>query len=87
VRNYYLIVEAVTRDGSVLTVPIRNQEDGRTERVSKWGLRVDEETYNRVAADKSDDGIIEQNVVGMKRRGELEPAYSISTTGATITSW
>lgn len=86
-QNYYLIVEAVTRDGRVLTLPVRNEEDGRTERVSKWGVRVDEETFNRVAADKRDDGIIQESVVGIKRRGELDPVYSVATSGATITSW
>jgi hypothetical protein len=48
---------------------------------------VDEDTFQRVAADKRDDGIIQQAVVGMKRRGELEAQYSVATTGATITDW
>ncbi len=86
-RNFYLIVEAVAPNGGVLALPIRSEEDGRTRVVRKWGLRVDESTYDRVAADKRDDGIIEQAVVGTKRRGELDPHYSIATTGAAITSW
>lgn len=86
-RNYYLIVEAVAPDGTALALPIRSEEDGRTKLVRKWGLRVDAATYNRVAADKRDDGIIEQPVVGTKRRGELEPRYSVETTGAAITKW
>ncbi len=86
-RNYYLIVEAVTPDGRTLEMPIVNEEDGRTRVVSRWGLRVDEGTYNRVAADKTDDGIIQNAVVGVKRRGELDPDYSVATTGAAITRW
>jgi hypothetical protein len=86
-RNYYLIVEAVAPDGSAVPVPIRNEEDGRTRQVRTFGLRVDESTFERVAADKRDDGIIQQGVVGTKRRGELEPEYSVATTGATITDW
>ncbi len=86
-RNYYLVVEAVAPNGQVLALPIRSEEDGRTRVVKKWGLRVDEATYDRVAADARDDGIIEQRVVGAKRRGELDPDYSIATTGAAITSW
>jgi hypothetical protein len=66
---------------------VRNEEDGRTKRVAKWGLRVDEETFQRVAADKRDDGIIQQAVVGRKRRGELDAQYLVATTGATITDW
>ncbi len=86
-RNYYLIVEAVTPEGEVLTLPVTNEEDGRVERVSKFGLRVDEQVFNRVAADKQDDGIVQNRRVGVKRRGQLEPEYDISTTGATIVAW
>jgi hypothetical protein len=86
-RNYYLIVEAITPSGVPLMLPIRSEEDGGTRLVRRWGLRVDEATYNKVAADKRDDNIIEQNVVGEKRRGELDPQYSVATTGAAITKW
>jgi hypothetical protein len=50
-------------------------------------LRVDEDTFQRIAADKRDDGIIQQAVVGRKRRGELDPRYSVATTGAAILEW
>ena len=86
-RNYYLIVEAIGPNGAPLTLPIRSEETGRTELVQQWGLRVDQATYNKVAADKRDDGIIEQAVVGTKVRGEAEPEYSVATTGAAITKW
>jgi hypothetical protein len=86
-RNYYLIVEAITPSGESLRLPITSEEDGRTREVRTWGLRVDEVTYNRVAADKRDDGIIQDNVAGHKRRGVLEREYSVPTTGAAITEW
>jgi hypothetical protein len=86
-RNYYIVVEAVAPDGSTLQVPILNEETGRTERVSKWALRVDEEVFRRIAADKQDDGIIQQREFGAKRSGELHPDYRIPTTGAAITDW
>ena len=86
-RNYYLIVEAIAPNGAPLTIPIRNEEDGRTVPARRWGLRVDEATYESVAADKRDDGIIEKNVVGEKHRGELDPQYTVATTGAAITKW
>jgi hypothetical protein len=86
-QNFYLVVEAIAPTGAALRLPIRNEETQRTERVDKWGLRVDEETFRRVAADKRDDGIIQQNIVGAKQRGALEPEYSIATTGAAITEW
>jgi len=86
-RNYYLIVEAVTATGRIVSLPVQNEEDGRTYQASKWGLRVDEATFEAIADDKRDDGIVQDNVVGGKSVGQLEPEYRISTTGATITDW
>ena len=86
-RNYYLIVEAVTADGSTLTLPVRNEEDGKVYKVNKWALRVSEQLYEQIAADKSDDGIIQQRDFGVKRRGQLAPDYAMPTTGAALTDW
>jgi hypothetical protein len=86
-RNYYLIVEGVDAGGKVLTVPIESEETGRTERVTKWGLRVQEDVFNAVAADKQDDGIIEKDRFGYKKRGHLVPEYEMPTTGGAITAW
>ena len=86
-RNYYVIVEAVTEDGSTLTLPVRNEEDGKTYKVNKWALRVSEQLYEQIAADKSDDGIIQQRDFGVKRRGQLTPDYAMPTTGAALTAW
>jgi hypothetical protein len=86
-RNVYIIVKAVTPDGTVLGLPITNQEDGKTYTVSKWGMRVDEPLFRQIAADKQDDGIIQNFRFGIKRRGQLAPEYLMPTTGAAITSW
>jgi hypothetical protein len=86
-RNYYLIVEAVDATGRVLEVPVTSEETGGTEPVTRWGLRVDEETFERAARDKRDNGIIERNVVGHKQRGHLTPEYELRTTGGAITRW
>jgi len=86
-QNYYLVVEAIAPNGSKVTLPITSEETQRTKRVDQWGLRVDEATYNRVRADKQDDGIIQNDVVGRKRRGVLDREYTVPTTGASITEW
>lgn len=86
-RNYYLIVEAVDRSGRVVAIPVRNEETGNTQTVSTWGLRVDQNTFEAVADDKLDDGIIQNNIVGEKPRGALEPEYTIPTSGGAITAW
>ena len=86
-KNYYLIVEAIDAKGNPQRLPVLNEEDGATYVVSKWGLRVSRSVYQRVAADKQDDGIIQKRKIGSKKSGFLKPKYSISTSGATITSW
>jgi hypothetical protein len=55
--------------------------------VSKWGVRVDEKTFERVAADKQDNGIIERDRIGFKSRGYLTPKYEMPTSGGAITQW
>ena len=86
-RNYYLVVEAVPPNGRALELPILNEETQRTSNVRAWGLRVDQATYDRAVADKQDDGIIQNSLVGRKRRGVLEREYTVPTTGAAITEW
>jgi len=86
-KNYYLIVEAIDKSNRIVELAIINQENNKVARKKTWGLRVSEETFYKVAADKSDDGIIQGNKVGTKRIGYLKPVFSIPTTGATITEW
>lgn len=86
-RNFYLIVEAIGPAGTVLPLRVRNEEDGRVRQVSTWGVRVGEDVFNLVAADKRDDGIIQDFVIGRKDSGKLEPVYDVDTSGATITEW
>ncbi len=87
IKNYYLIVEAIDKSDRVVELTIFNQENNQATRKKSWGLRVSEETFYRVAADKNDDGIIQENKVGTKAAGYLEPVFSIPTTGATLTEW
>lgn len=86
-RNYYLIVEAVTPGGQLLSFPIRSEENGQTKTVSKWGIRVPQQTYDSVRRDKADDGILQGDVLAIKQRGALEPAYSMAVSGGAITEW
>lgn len=86
-KNYYVIVEAVDDRGLPVKVPVTNEESGKTVVASTFGLRVDKRIYDRVAADKQDDGIIQNDIVGHKDRGVLDPTYDIPTSGAAITTW
>jgi hypothetical protein len=86
-KNYYIIVEPVTDKGTVLSLPVVNEEDGKTYTVSKWGVRVPEATYAAIRADKSDDGIVQANVLGEKPRGTLKVTYLMPVETGAITEW
>jgi hypothetical protein len=85
--NYYLVVEAVGADNAPLSLPVLNEETGKVETVSTWGIRVPDTVYNSVAADKADDGIIEHNIVGMKQFGFTDVDYTIPVLGGAVTRW
>ncbi|MCU0732029.1 MAG: DUF6384 family protein, partial [Hyphomonas sp.] len=59
----------------------------RTARVSRWGQRVSEAVFNGVAADKGDDQIIQNSVIGQKTVGYLSPQYTVETPGGAILEW
>jgi hypothetical protein len=86
-RNYYLIVEPVAPDGRILTMPVTSEEDGTTAAVAKWGVRVSEEVAMQVQRDKSDDGIVQRNRLGEKRRGYLDVEYQMPVLGGAILQW
>lgn len=87
VRNYYLIVEGIGTNGKTKMVTIVSEEDRKTKRTNIWGVRVSEEVFYRVAADKKDDQIIQNAVIGTKKPGYLKPDYSIKTSGGLIVEW
>jgi len=86
-RNYYLVVEAVDTAGTVLARPILNEENGNRETVTIWALRVSKADFDKVQADKLDDGIIQEPVVGVKRRGEQDVRWRVDTQGGALTKW
>ena len=86
-RNYYLIVEAVDAAGRPVEVPVSSEEDRRSARVTRWGQRVAESAFERVAADKSDDQIIQAAVIGRKPAGRLRPVWDVATPGGAILEW
>lgn len=85
--NYYIVVEAIDSHGAALSLPILNEENNKTETVNLWGLRVPETVYRAVEADKQNDGIIQNNIVGIKQFGYLDPDYLIQVLGGAVTRW
>jgi len=85
--NYYVVVEAVGPDGKPLTLPVTNEENGETESVAIWGVRVPESTYRSVENDKKDDGILQRNILGLKEYGFLDVDYVMPVLGGAVTRW
>ncbi len=86
-ENAYLIVEAIGPGGRALTRSIVSEEEQRTRDVAMWGVRVPLPQFERVAADKRDDGIIQNAVVGRKARGDMNIQWVMPVSGGFITEW
>jgi hypothetical protein len=86
-RNYYIVVEPVAPDGRILSLPVTSEETGNTQIVSKWAVRVSEDVFNQVRRDHQDDGIVQHNQLGEKRRGDLDVEYLMPVLGGAILSW
>ena len=86
-RNYYVIVEAVDSNGRALSLPVLSEEDGKTSVVTKFGVRINQDTFESIARDKREDGIVQRNRLGDKKRGELDVTYSMPVMGGSITAW
>lgn len=86
--HYYLIVEAIAPGGRVLKVPITSIETQTTKDVTKWAQRVDKVTFDKMVSEKtSSGGIITNDILGHKARGELEPRWDAPLPGGALTDW
>ncbi|MEP3278144.1 MAG: DUF6384 family protein [Stappiaceae bacterium] len=86
-ENFYLVVEAVGADEKPIALNIKSEEDGKTDRVSIWAQRVPERTFEAVRKDKADDGIVQKNLLGTKKRGFLQPNWQMRVEPGAITKW
>lgn len=86
-ENFYLIVEAIGPEGRTIPRAITSEEDDSVRTVTQWGVRVPEAVFNAVARDKEADGIVQDDLMGGKVRGELDIEWVKPTLGGFITAW
>ena len=87
-RNYYLIVEPIAADGRKLSHSGAQRGDGRRrDRRPSSACGCREATFEAVAQDKRDDGIVQRSRFGVKRRGKLAIDYLMPFEGGFITKW
>lgn len=94
ISGYYLIVEALGPQRQKISRVIDNAETQTRETVSRWGERVPKEVYDRIAADKRDDGILEEKLFARKQRGQRQEEMLLRdangqplTRSTQITRW
>ena len=76
-QNYSLVVEAIGPDGKPQALPVTSEEDGKSATVSKWGVRVPKAVYDTVGRDKQDDGIVQNRLLGEKKKGRLSVDWAM----------
>ncbi|WP_417749409.1 DUF6384 family protein [Rosistilla oblonga] len=92
--GYYVVVETRSPEGRVLRQSIRNAETGEEQLVARWAERVSKDVYERLRDDKVSDGVLNETLFAVKRRGEIEERVQIPTRSgemlqrkAQITNW
>ena len=86
--------EARGKDSRVIQRKIRNQEKGRSAVVARWAERVPRDVFERLAADKKADGILNETLFAVKREGYLDEEIKLLgedgqpiTRDGQITEW
>jgi hypothetical protein len=87
IENFYILVEGVAPGGRVLRLPITDEENQKSERVTMWAQHVTKETFDKIVTDKQTDQIVQNDILGHKARGELKPTFSMPVAGGAITDW
>jgi hypothetical protein len=86
-RGFYVIVDAVDGRNQPVRVQVRNEETNQTEAVTRFAVRVPDQTWNAVREDKQRNGIVQNARLGEKRRGTLAVEYRMPVLEGRITRW
>jgi hypothetical protein len=86
-RAYFAVVNATDAGGQPVKVAVLNDETNQTETVSRFAVRVPQETFEAIKQDKARNGIVQNVKVAEKRRGYTEPSYMMPVLPGRITQW
>ena len=89
-KSWFLVVEATDSAGQVVAVPVKSAETGRESNATVFGVRVSRDEYERVKADKKQDGHVDDRLVGRKGGNTLAIQFNNRIGSAkpdTITEW
>ncbi|MBN8849482.1 MAG: hypothetical protein J0I73_15510, partial [Sphingomonas sp.] len=66
---------------------VRNDETNQTDTVSRFAVRVPQQTFDAVRADKARNGVVQNARLGEKKRGYLDPDFNMPVLEGRITRW
>lgn len=78
--SWYIIAVTVDEAGQPIDMNVKSRETGMERMASMFGVRVDRAGWERIKKDKLEDGIVNNNKIGIKPMGildiQFEPGYS-----------
>lgn len=75
-KAWYLIAEATDPSGRIVPVAVTSAESGEKKLASQFGVRVSEDVFDRVRADKMEDGHVNDKLLGRKPANALTVQYT-----------
>lgn len=85
--RWYLIVEALTTQGSVFPLTIKDSETGEQKKVSTFGIRISQSEFAQLKDNKRRNGRIDSPLVGSKPANQLGFEYVRPVMEERITGW
>lgn len=74
-KSWFLVAEALDPSGRAVEIPVTSAESGVTRQARVFGVRVSQEEYEKVKADKKSDGHIDERQLGAKPAKSLTIRY------------
>ncbi len=94
VSGQYVIVQALDPSGRPIPMEVRDAESGELKTVTTWGEQIPLEVFERLAADKQADGVLDEAAFAAKQRGKTDVEVQLSgpdgapiVRGRQITTW
>jgi hypothetical protein len=81
------VVDALDPAGNPVKLPIHNDETSQVETVSRFAVRVPTATFEAVRNDKALNGIVQNARLAEKRRGYMDPEFTMPVLDGRITRW
>lgn len=85
---YYLIAEAIDGSGMHFPLLVSDRNSGISKTVTRFGVRVPDDEFERIKNDKLEDGRISDTTLGEKPLGQISFSYRLNADGNdVITEW